>query len=55
MYVFYIKDSKANGKSIAWIKKHKTEVYNHWKKWAGAKNYVAWKQIWAIWAKKNQC
>ena len=55
MYVFYARWARAHGKSKAWVKANGTKVYLHWKKWAGAKNYVSWTQVWAKVRKAHKC
>merc|ERR1719231_1309240 len=52
---FYVKWARSHGKSNAWIKAHGKRVYRHWKKWAGAKNYVYWKQVWNVVRKRSNC
>ena len=55
MYRFYAMWAKAKGRSAAWTKKHAVKVYRHWKKLAGAKNYVSWRQVYAKVRKNAKC
>merc|ERR1712021_311406 len=55
MYTFYVKWAKSHNKSKAFIKQNGARVYRHWKKLAGAKHYVYWRQVWAKVSKQHKC